>query len=351
MTGSPEHFRLQPRSYASSAEVNLLDVTFRDGGFAVDFRWPHPVVHAATRALDRLNVSAIELGYIGGLPELHSVRAAGTSADLQPSDIASLRPQQIELAAMIHPSATGAQDLDFGAYARAGVGLVRLVYHETWRDRVTALAADACEAGLRVSVNMALASRYERHELQAQAAWLIEHARPDLLYVADTCGALFPRDVRSLLEPLASGSCEIGFHAHDFLSLAFANSLAAVEAGATFIDASLLGLGRATGNLRTELWLTTGEPRCHPWNLGQLARVLDLIHAADPHPAVATFSLACAALNLTPPEEDLLHEVAAAVGQDAVEVALAVASRPLPPGTPFTAESLAPLLDSASARS
>jgi 4-hydroxy 2-oxovalerate aldolase len=47
----------------------------------------------------------------------------------------------------------------------------------------------------------------------------------------------------------------IGFHAHDNLRLAFANTLSALDAGATHVDASFAGIGKGGGNLVLELLL------------------------------------------------------------------------------------------------
>jgi 4-hydroxy 2-oxovalerate aldolase len=50
----------------------------------------------------------------------------------------------------------------------------------------------------------------------------------------------------------AKFSRRAGFHAHDNLGLALANSLAAIDAGATIVDSSVKGMGRGAGNTRTE---------------------------------------------------------------------------------------------------
>jgi len=350
VNGAPQHFVLPKRTNAASTEIKLIDVTFRDGGFTVGFRWPDEVVFEATCTLDQLGLTAIELGYIGGLPELHGVDASGTFADLKPEDVSSLKCEQAELAAMVHPSSDGSNRIDFGAFRQAGLSLARFVYHESWREQLRLLADDARNAGLRVTANIALASRYEPAALLAEAAWLGENVHPDVLYLADTCGAMYPQQVSRLIELLAAGSCcQIGFHAHDHLALAFANSLAAVESGATYIDSSLLGIGRGAGNLRTELWLTTRAARSEALIRPSLAAALRLVRAANPDPPDVVFSLACAAMNLTPPEEDLLRTLADTAQADLGETALHIASLALPDGFPFTAESLRRLLETSPA--
>jgi isopropylmalate/homocitrate/citramalate synthase len=81
--------------------------------------------------------------------------------------------------------------------------------------------------------------------------------------LADTIGVAVPTAVRSLVERAGAN----GFHGHNTRNTGYANALAAVEAGATVLDASVGGLGgcpyapRATGNVATEdlVFLLEGE--------------------------------------------------------------------------------------------
>jgi len=81
--------------------------------------------------------------------------------------------------------------------------------------------------------------------------------------LADTIGVATPRAVRSLIERVDAA----GFHGHNTRNTGYANCLAALEAGATVLDASVGGLGgcpyapRATGNVATEdlVYLLDGE--------------------------------------------------------------------------------------------
>jgi isopropylmalate/homocitrate/citramalate synthase len=81
--------------------------------------------------------------------------------------------------------------------------------------------------------------------------------------LADTIGVATPSAVRRLVA--TSGAA--GFHGHNTRSTGYANALAALEAGATVLDASVGGLGgcpfapRATGNVATEdlVYLLDGE--------------------------------------------------------------------------------------------
>ena len=87
------------------------------------------------------------------------------------------------------------------------------------------------------------------------------------LVLADTIGVATPSAVRSLVERVQALGKPVGFHGHNTRNTGYANALAALEAGATVLDASIGGLGgcpyapRATGNIATEdlVYLLEGE--------------------------------------------------------------------------------------------
>jgi hydroxymethylglutaryl-CoA lyase/(R)-citramalyl-CoA lyase len=83
-------------------------------------------------------------------------------------------------------------------------------------------------------------------------------SHPDALVLADTIGVAVPGAVRALVSHVASLGIPVGGHFHNTRNTGYANALAALEAGATVLDASVGGLGgcpfapNATGNIATE---------------------------------------------------------------------------------------------------
>ena len=72
-------------------------------------------------------------------------------------------------------------------------------------------------------------------------------------------------------------SLPIGFHGHNNLSLSVANSLAAIAAGASFIDATVGGIGRGAGNTQMEILLSVLQKNnLFPDSSNSLHRILDL---------------------------------------------------------------------------
>ena len=105
----------------------------------------------------------------------------------------------------------------------------------------------------------------------------------DEVVLADTVGAATPRQVRSLVERARALGKPVGFHGHDTRHTGVANALAAVEAGATVLDASVGGIGgcpyapKATGNVATDdlVYALEGEGVETGVDLDELIRVAE----------------------------------------------------------------------------
>jgi (R)-citramalyl-CoA lyase len=89
----------------------------------------------------------------------------------------------------------------------------------------------------------------------------------DEIVFADTIGVAVPRQVRDVVERAVTRGKPVGVHLHNTRNIGFANAYAAIEAGATVLDASVGGLGgcpfapKATGNIATEdlVYMLHGE--------------------------------------------------------------------------------------------
>lgn len=117
-----------------------------------------------------------------------------------------------------------------------------------------------------VSFGCPFEGRVEPERILEIAAELVE-AGPDELVFADTIGVGVPRQVRRLVGDAVRLGPPVGVHLHNTRNTGYANAFAAVEAGATVLDASLGGIGgcpfapRATGNIATDdlVYLLHGE--------------------------------------------------------------------------------------------
>lgn len=236
-----------------NAEVIIVDVTLRDGGYVNLHSWSQQDANAIISACEQARIPLCEIAYFR--PRRHADDGARQPAACCPPDYVSelrARAGDVALTAMAH-----ARDVDTADYRMlrdSGVDMVRMpasldVVLRTLPPHIEAARA----AGLRVAVNLIRASEVTAEDVAAAAKTTWE-CGVEAFYIADSNGSLFPDDVTALVKAAAGAApVPLGFHAHNGLSLAFINSLTAIRAGCRYIDASLSGMGKGGGNLSLEL--------------------------------------------------------------------------------------------------
>jgi hydroxymethylglutaryl-CoA lyase/(R)-citramalyl-CoA lyase len=169
--------------------------------------------------------------------------------------------------------------------------------------RVQAILA-AAEVPTTATISVAFGCPFEGEVDPGAVAGLAAALDADEVVLADTIGVAGPSQVRSLVGRVTTEDRRVGFHGHNTRNTGYANCLAAMEAGATVLDASVGGLGgcpyapKATGNVATEdlVYLLGREGvdasvdldaliRVSEWLEGVLGRRLDgQVYRAGPFP-------------------------------------------------------------------
>jgi isopropylmalate/homocitrate/citramalate synthase len=134
------------------------------------------------------------------------------------------------------------------------------------------IVARAHEDGIRatVTIGVAFGCPFEGAVAPEHVLGLAEQVAAfgtDEIVLADTVGVATPGRVGRLVASVGSLGSPVGVHLHNTRNTGLANAYAAVEAGATLLDASVGGIGgcpfapRATGNIATEdlVYLLHGE--------------------------------------------------------------------------------------------
>ncbi|HKX47463.1 MAG TPA: hydroxymethylglutaryl-CoA lyase, partial [Gaiellaceae bacterium] len=128
----------------------------------------------------------------------------------------------------------------------------------------TRIVSRARKDGLRSTVTLSVAfgcpfeGEVDPAHVLAVAARVLDAGAPDVLVLADTIGVATPGAVRSLVAQAVASGVPAGGHFHNTRNTGYANALAALDAGAVVLDASVGGLGgcpfapNATGNIATE---------------------------------------------------------------------------------------------------
>ncbi|KTD21976.1 4-hydroxy-2-oxovalerate aldolase [Legionella londiniensis] len=232
--------------------LKTIDVTLRDGGNRINFHFNDETLHHILPLLDKSGIEYIEIGYRNGaICPMDGIGKAGLCPKDFLLDCRSLIKNS-NIAVMAHPQNLSPEDIQ--ELKACGVDLLRICVSRGQADKALPVIQESKNEGLEVSVNFIHASQYSEQDLD-KAVKTVSESQPDMIYFADSNGSLLPETVEKLYKRyVGQFAVSFGFHAHDNLGLAQANTIAAIRAGAKYIDYSLAGMGKGIGNLRTEFF-------------------------------------------------------------------------------------------------
>ncbi|WP_413300771.1 4-hydroxy-2-oxovalerate aldolase [Bacillus sp. 1P10SD] len=231
--------------------IKLTEVCLRDGSHVVSHQYTEDQVRSVTRALDRAGMHYIEVSHGDGLGGSTLQYGRSLVNEMKLIEAAVEESKQAKIAVLLIPGIGTVHELK-QAHG-LGAGLVRVATHVTEADVSAQHIAMARELGME-SLGFLMMAHMAPVEKLVEQAKLMESYGAQAVYVTDSAGALLPHQVRERIRALRESlDIEIGFHAHNNLSLAVANTLVAIEEGATRIDGSVRCLGAGAGNTQTEV--------------------------------------------------------------------------------------------------
>ncbi|OOL33073.1 4-hyroxy-2-oxovalerate aldolase [Rhodococcus rhodochrous] len=237
----------------------IQDVTLRDGMHAIRHRITPDTVARIAGALDAAGVDAIEVSHGDGLAGASLTYGPGSNTDWEWLEAAASAVHRAKLTTLLLPGIGTIHELK-RAY-QLGVRSVRVATHCTEADVSAQHIATAKELGMDVSGFLMMSHMAPADHLARQAK-LMESYGADCVYVTDSGGRLTMDGVRERVRAYSyvlDGDTQIGIHAHQNLSLAVANSVAAVEEGVIRVDASLAGQGAGAGNCPIEPFVAVAD--------------------------------------------------------------------------------------------
>ncbi|MDR1572495.1 MAG: 4-hydroxy-2-oxovalerate aldolase [Clostridiales Family XIII bacterium] len=235
----------------SGRKIHMVDTTLRDGSHAVRHNFTEAQASAIAGALDGCGVSIIEISHGDGLGGSSYTYGFSQVDELRLIEAASRVVKNARLAVLLLPGIGTIERLEEAR--AAGADAVRVATHITEADVSAQHIAAAKKLGMFVTGFLMLAHMSEPDAILEEALKM-ESYGADYVNLADSAGYLLPDGVRERVEALTGGlRIPVGFHAHNNLAMAVANSLAAIESGATYVDATLCGLGAGAGNTQIEV--------------------------------------------------------------------------------------------------
>ncbi|CAA7621729.1 aldolase catalytic domain-containing protein [Magnetospirillum sp. UT-4] len=245
--------------------VTLLDCTLRDGGYYNDWDYDRDLVAAYLRALRLAGIDMVEIGFRSP-PQARFLGPYAYSTD---EFLARLPlPEGLGIAVMVNAKdllsggdPAAAVDTLFAPRAQSPVAMVRIAAHLSEVAECGRLVARLAALGYRIGFNLMQSSASRAAELEAAARAVANFAvtgfgAVEVLYFADSLGNMSPADIAEIVAILRRHwSGPLGVHTHDNMGNALANSLAALDGGVTWLDGTVLGMGRGAGNARMEYLL------------------------------------------------------------------------------------------------
>jgi 4-hydroxy-2-oxovalerate/4-hydroxy-2-oxohexanoate aldolase len=238
----------------SGKKVVLHDMSLRDGMHPKRHQISLEQMIAVAKGLDEAGVPLIEVTHGDGLGG--SSVNYGFPAHTDEQYLTTVIPQvkKAKVSALLIP---GIGTVDHLRMAReCGVATVRVATHCTEADVSEQHIALGRKLGMDTVGFLMMAHMMPTDKLVIQAK-LMESYGANCIYCTDSAGYMLPDDVKAGIGALRDAlkpETEIGFHGHHNLAMGVANSIAAVEAGATRIDGSAAGLGAGAGNTPLEVF-------------------------------------------------------------------------------------------------
>ncbi len=235
----------------ASKHIRIIDSTLRDGSHAMRHQFTPPHISAYAAGAEAACMPMIVVGHGNGLGASSIQLGRSLVEDPEMVRLARSQLQDTELAVFLIPG-FGTIHGDLEPIADL-VDAVFVACHCSEADVTQTHIKWAKAHGKEALGVLMMTHMLEAGPLLEQALKMQEYGADGVLLM-DSAGALLMQDVRVRISALAEGlKVPVGFHAHNNLGLAVANSLVAVEAGATILDCTTRGFGAGAGNCPLEV--------------------------------------------------------------------------------------------------
>jgi 4-hydroxy 2-oxovalerate aldolase len=234
--------------------MKILDCTLRDGGYYTNWDFDKSVVNTYLESCNHLPIEYLEIGYrsmpmndylgeyfycpIDTLKHLKNVSQKKLVIILNEKDVRAEHAEKL-----LKP-------------ITKYVDMVRIAIDPANFKRALQLAKEIKKLGFEVAFNVMYMSTWSNNKDFLELIPQVDGIA-DYFYMVDSFGGVYPHEVKETIALVRSKTkVKLGFHGHNNLEMALANTLTAIEEGVDMVDATITGMGRGAGNLKTELLLT-----------------------------------------------------------------------------------------------
>jgi 4-hydroxy 2-oxovalerate aldolase len=237
--------------------IIITDSSLRDGNHSVKHTISLDSIEKYCRFADQAGIPIVEVGHGNGLAASSLLIGKSPNTDREMLTIAKKNLKNSKLGIHTIPGLSTIDDAM--AAADYGVDVFRVATHCTEATLSKSHIEYLAKAGKEVYGVLMMSALITADELVEQAK-IMESYGAQAIIIMDSTGTYLPIDVQERISKLkAHTNIKVGFHAHNNLGCAVANSLVAVQSGADMIDACIRGFGAGAGNAPLELILPVFE--------------------------------------------------------------------------------------------
>jgi 4-hydroxy 2-oxovalerate aldolase len=238
--------------------VILSDPTLRDGNHAVAHQLGRAQIAAYAAAADAAGVPIVEVGHGNGLGASSLQVGESALGDLEMLTVARQHLRRAKLGVHVIPGFATIQR-DLRPALDTGVTVVRVASHCTEAD-LTQRHINFCRERGCLVYGVLMMSHMAPLDVLTQEALKMQSYGAQGVVIMDSAGAYLPAEVIERVGHLVDSlTVPVGFHAHNNLGMAIANSVAAFQAGATILDGTARGFGAGAGNAQLEVLVAVLE--------------------------------------------------------------------------------------------
>ena len=237
-------------------DIKVVDATIREGGLVNDFRFTDEFVRELYHANAEAGVDYMEFGYKAS-KDIFDEKDFG---DWKFCDEDSIRrivgdnDTDMKIAVMADVGRCNYKR-DIINKADSVIDLVRIATYINTIPAALRMVEYCHNLGYETTVNIMAISNAREAEI-SEALEMIGDSPANGIYIVDSYGALYMEQIEELAEKYLemAEKCDkyVGIHAHNNQQLSFANTIAALTHGISYLDATVSGMGRGAGNCASE---------------------------------------------------------------------------------------------------
>ena len=230
---------------------NILETTLRDGSYTVNFSITSADTAIICKELERARIKYIEIGHGVGLNASNKGYGKAVQTDTEYMDAANNVLNKAMFGMFCIPGIAELKDIDNAA--EHNLGFIRIGTNVTEVQNSEEFIKLAKDYGIFVCANFMKSYTLPPKKF-VEKLKLSEKFGADMIYIVDSAGGMFPEEIKKYYNEIRKHTdIALGFHGHNNLGLANANSLYALDLGFEFVDTTIKGIGRSSGNASTEL--------------------------------------------------------------------------------------------------